>query len=684
MSATLSARQGKDASSGYRPEIEGLRAVASLLVATYHIWLGRVSGGVDVFFVVSALFITTTLLRQVEKTGQVSFTIFWGRLAQRLLPLSMLVLLVVALASIAWFPRPLWDEAIQQTVASALYLQNWQLAFDAVDYLAQGQGASPVQHYWALAVQGQFYLLWPFLVTGAVLVARRRGVPFKTAFAWALTALFVVSMAYSIHATHTNQTFTYFNTFARLWEFCLGAAAALLIPAVNLPKPARVVAGWAGLLGIILCGLIFQVSRVFPGYAALWPTGCALLIILAGTSGSRFGADRLLGAKPMVALGGISYAIYLWHWPILIFYRWFTAQDVVSIPEGVGILGISIALAAITTRLVEDPVRKAAVDLSRRRKLVRFVAAGLAPVLLVSAAWAGYYLDRKEFDSRPISIEHPDYPGARAWEPGYHFHGDPNAPLYPGMLAVKDDVAAIYRDGCSKPDAQWQRTHCIYGARHSKHTLALVGGSHAAHWLPALEPIALRHGWRIVVYNKSNCLFTDVVSTSHVDKKLVPDPWCQKWNADALRILLEDRPEVIFTTSTRGSGPEEHVPDGYLSRWKSLEKAGIRVVAVRDTPWIRFWVPECVEMQGEDDADCNRPTAQMLSRADPVQQLRVRPSNVRFIDMTPYFCNRDQCPPVIGNVIVYRDDSHITAAYARTLAPMLEKRLAVALPPGWM
>jgi peptidoglycan/LPS O-acetylase OafA/YrhL len=338
----------------YRADIQGLRAVASILVATYHIWFGRVSGGVDVFFVVSAVLITRSLLRQIETTGRVNFLEFWSGLARRLLPAALLVLFTVAVASVFWLPRTLWDQTIRQTFTSIFYVQNWQLALDAVDYLQEGQAASPLQHYWALSVQGQFYLLWPIVLAASVALAARLGAKHRTIMLGAFAAIFVASFALSIVETQRNQAFTYFNTFARLWEFCLGAVLAVL-PNVNLRREVRVAFGWIGLAGIISCGAIFQVARVFPGYAASWPVGCAMLIMMAGNSGSRFGADRLLGSKPLVYLGGISYALYLWHWPVLVFYRWFT-DFTVGLVAGLGVLGASIALAAISTRLVENPI----------------------------------------------------------------------------------------------------------------------------------------------------------------------------------------------------------------------------------------------------------------------------------------------------------------------------------------
>jgi peptidoglycan/LPS O-acetylase OafA/YrhL len=669
-------RQSLEKKATYRPDIQGLRAVAALLVATYHIWFGRVSGGVDVFFAVSAFLITTSLLRQLDTKGRVDFVAFWGGLARRLLPAAMLVLFTVALASMIWLPRTLWDKTIEQMVASIFYVENWQLAHDAVDYLAQGRAASPVQHYWALSTQGQIYVLWPIVFAVSIAAAARLRAKPRTIVGGAFAGIFIASFALSIVATRNNQTFTYFNTFARLWEFCLGAWLAFQ-PRVTLNRHLRVAFGWIGLVGIIVCGAIFQVSRVFPGYAALWPVGCAVLIVLAGPSGSRFGADRLLASRPLVYIGGISYGLYLWHWPALVFYRWFTDFMDVGLVAGLGIVTASMALAAVSTRLVENPLRFSGLTLATPGRLAAFVAAGVIPSLLVSAAWADYYVRQKRYDERPISAESADYPGALALENGFKYAGKSHLPLYPGMLAVQHDLSAIYTDGCYRPDADWERQHCVYGDRSSARTLALVGGSHSVHWLPALDAIAKKQDWRIVVYTKSNCIFGDEIGDLQYDE------WCREWNERTLAILLADRPPVIFTTATRGSGAREHVPEGFLTRWRRLQAAGIEVIAIRDTPWMQFWVPECLDMKGHDLSSCSQARANVLATTSPLLHSSNRPPNVSFIDMSEYFCNDTTCPPAIGNVIVYVDDSHITSTYSRTLAPMLSRKLAAVLPEGW-
>jgi hypothetical protein len=243
---------------------------------------------------------------------------------------------------------------------------------------------------------------------------------------------------------------------------------------------------------------------------------------------------------------------------------------------------------------------------------------------------------------------------------------------------VRLDVPAVYPDGCQQDQRRSKPLTCTYGDKQSSRTLFLVGGSHSGHWLPALDIIAKQNGWRLVTYIKSACLFRTR------EKLKRPNPSCEAWNDKVLEILLREKPEILFTTSTNGSGDAERVPQGFIQRWEQLEQAGIKVVAVRDTPWMNFNVAECVETNGLDAPECSRPRAQMLAAVDPAQRLAKKPSNVSFIDLNRYFCTDTTCVPAVGNVMIYRDGDHMTATYARTLAPVLQQELAGVMPPGWI
>src|SRR5690606_1983029 len=234
---------------------------------------------------------------------------FIARLARRLLPPAALVLAGVLAGTLLFLPRTRWSDTLSEVLASAFYYENWQLATSAVDYLANDAAASPVQHFWSLGIQGQFYLIWPLLLAlSTVLATRTRRRP-EAVFLAVNGVVFAVSLTYSVLRTAENQPWAYFDTGARLWELALGGILAIVLPRLRVPHAVRVALGWIGLVALVACGLVLQVSTVFPGYAALWPTGAAVMIIIAGVTGGRFAADRLLTLRPLAYVGGVSYPL---------------------------------------------------------------------------------------------------------------------------------------------------------------------------------------------------------------------------------------------------------------------------------------------------------------------------------------------------------------------------------------
>ncbi|KOX10831.1 acyltransferase family protein [Nocardiopsis sp. NRRL B-16309] len=658
---------------GHRPEIDGLRAVAVLLVAAYHVWLGRVSGGVDVFLLLTGFLITGSLVRAATEEG-IRYGAFLARLAARLVPTAAVVALATLAATWLLLPETRWREAPGDAVAALLHHTNWRLALGSVDYLARDGDTSPFQHFWSLSVQGQFYLLWPALVAAAVWAARRAGRDPRPVLVGALSGVLVLSLAYSVLMTRADQPWAYFDTGARLWEFALGGLLALLLPVLRparVARVARVALGWTGLAALVLCGALLQVSSVFPGYAALWPTLAAVAVVVAGTSGSALGADRLLTLRPLRYLGSISYALYLWHWPVLVVYLAVTERGLATPVGGAAVLAVSVLLAAATT-----PVADRVARLGRgggRRAVVRGAAAALAcllPVLGAAAAWSGQQAaERARWAD--LLADGSSYPGAAA--------GDrvPDLPVYPPLVWAAEDAPVTYADGCNQTTAGTEVITCVYGSRDPVRTVALVGGSHAAHWFPALEEIADARDWRLVNIVKGACLFTDAPQT------YLGEPYtaCAEWNRGVMAELRELRPDTVFTTGTTtsldgsaGFG-EEQVVDGYVDRWRELGDLGIDVVAVRDTPRFGFDVPGCLASSGPEE--CAVEPEGSLAAVSPLDGLDL-PPNVTVLDLTDVFCGPDVCRPVIGNVLVYWDASHIGATFMRTLAPELDRRWASA------
>ncbi|GAA4893259.1 acyltransferase family protein [Streptomonospora salina] len=668
---------GSEGGSGFRPELEGLRAVAVVLVAAYHIWLGRVSGGVDVFLLLTGFLITGSLLRTVERRGRIGFTAFWARLVKRLFPAAAAALGGILVASLLFLPSAGWREVIAGVAASALYVENWHLALNSVDYLAQNSGAGPVQHFWSLSVQGQFYAVWPVLITAVAALARAAGQPLRRVAAAALTLVFAASLAYSVSVTASDQPWAYFDTGARLWELAMGGLLAIAVPHVRLPRLLRILLGWAGLAALVACGLLLQVSTMFPGYIALWPTLAAAAVILAGTTGSRAGADRLLNLRPMHYIGKHAYALYLWHWPVLVCYLEVTDRTQPSIIGGCLVLALSMALAAATRRITEDGVDALTRTRTGSGWSLAVGAAFIAPVLVAAGLWSGHIAHEQR--ERELAVQGPDYPGAAA--PGGAAAGaaaDGGVPVYPAPADAAEDIPVSYDQDCNQGTRESAVLTCTYGPESYDRTVALVGASHAAHWLPALREIAREKSWRIVNITKGSCLFTGAEQLRGGEVYHS----CADWNAGVMAELAELDPDAVFTTATRTnldarSGEVgETVFDGYVRRWRALEEMGIGVVAVRDTPRLDFEAPDCLSENPR--AECVGSASPSMADTSPLAELEGVPGNVAFLDLTDKLCRGGRCPAVIGNVLVYWDRGHITASYMRTLAPILRDRIEAA------
>jgi peptidoglycan/LPS O-acetylase OafA/YrhL len=654
----------------HRPEIQGLRTVASLLVAVYHIWLGRVSGGVDVFFVVSGFLITRSLLGQLEREGKVDALKFWARLVQRLFPNALFILLVVLAGTVLFLPQFRWPSTFDEILASTFYFENWQLATGAVDYLARDNAKSPVQHYWALAVQGQFYFLWPWIFQFARLLSDKLKIERLRALRAVFVSLFILSLGYSITRTHTDQAFTYFDTLARIWEFSMGAFLAVWRVPV-LGNFTRTWISWLGLLMIVLCGVLLRVSTLFPGYAALWPTSAVALILIAGAAPpTRWSATRLLGSKVLSGFGDVSYAFYLWHWPLLVFVQYFSEKNEVGSGYGLLILLLSALLAYSTTRWLESPIRSSALATT---KPFLFGLSLLTPNLLALGLWGGWMMYRT---GQTDGFDSTHYPGARVVRPGAQWTQVKEYPVLPSPLEVKDSLPKIYGDGCHQTHKGTEPVSCEYGDPRANEVWALVGGSHSAQWLPTLEPIAKNRHFKIVSFTKSSCRFGLPQIPGKPGTKSYA---CEVWSSNVVKKLVALKPKFAFMTATIGHGPKEVIPPAYPRRWRQLAELGINVIAIRDNPWFMFDVPECVEKWGRDSSKCSRQRSDVLASYDVLHSRKDIPKNVRFLDFSDYFCQGAVCPPVIGNMLVYRDKHHITTLYASTLTEVLEKELTSIL-----
>ncbi len=660
----------------YRPEIQGLRALAVLMVVVYHVWLGRVSGGVDIFLLISAFLLTGSFARKVESDTPLHLLKYWLHLFKRLLPGVVVVLLAILVGTALLLPRTQWEGIFTQTWASLFYLQNWELAASSVDYYAADHStASPLQHFWSLSIQGQVFILWPLLFAGSAVVARFLKTRYRTVLTVVFSVLFAVSLAFSIWETATNQTFAYFDTRTRLWEFALGSLLALTLPYLNANTITRVVLGWAGLIGMLSCGIVLQVEAEFPGYIALWPLLSAACIMVAGQSGSRFGADRLLTFKPLVRMGDNSYALYLWHWPILVFWLVYSEQSGAGFLDGTVLIAVSILLSVVTTRIVESPVRSWSWASTRRHRMGIVVAVSMALVAAPLSGWQ-YQVNAEERAVAAQTID--DNPGANALSPDFEFVGNPDAAVKP-LISNMGGEWADYDGECY---GTWEPTNpilksCDYMGNPdtATRTIVALGDSHTQQWMSAMGPVARANNWLVILIHKPGCRYAAPIPDNDED--------CNEFNVASQAYTMERMPDAVFTVATRTehSSPDEKVVLGYEQGVQGFLDAGIRVVAIRDNPRFDFPMPECLETKGLDSAECNLPRSQVLAAESPLVALKASMPEVGTMDMSDKFCADGICPGAIGNVYVYMDLDHLTQTYLETMLDDFGARFGKAV--GW-
>lgn len=676
----------------YRPDIDGLRAVAVMLVVIYHIWFGRVSGGVDAFLMISAFFLTGSLLRSWETRGSVRPLQRISRNFRRIVPLAAITVALTSIGSFFLLPASTRVGFIQQAWASLFYFENWKLAFSSIDYYADNATASPFQHFWSLSVQGQVFILWPILFFIAALVLRNLGqARRRTAALYMLSAIFVASLACSIVSTATRQEFAYYDTFSRLWEFAAGGLLAILLPRIHGPKWLFAALGWLGIIGLLSCGAVLDVQSGFPGYLALWPILSVAAIIISGSDPNvRFAPSRFLANPVLLKLGTWSYAIYLVHWPLLIFALNSKGGEHLTWLEGTCLILVSIALAWIMTTLVDQKLRNWSwPDRNWRRSLavvLVFLVLG-STVIGSTQVSATIAANEQEAAAESGSPKNETHPGARVLDPTWTKEVPTDVPLIP-LPHQLDEEWGTFPHSCAEmtpavPDTL-VNTCGMTEFQRGAFTLGVVGNSHPEQWLPALEAIADDQGWNLMAFLKGACKFAIRDPDSYDDPVFGAD--CRSWNDAVLDYLAEADPDAVLTigtstapadaTSPSDWGEKEAVVRGLDEAVERLQASKIPVVLLRDNPRFTFNAYECA-IQDSTGSDCSVSRSQALAPYNP--SLPLAGPGVSILDMSDILCPNGTCPAEIGNVAVYRDTNHLSLAYTETTVFALQPRLMRAL-----
>jgi peptidoglycan/LPS O-acetylase OafA/YrhL len=704
--ASLLASSSGSAGPGFRPDIEGLRAVAILAVVAFH---GSAPGfgggfvGVDVFFVISGFLVTGQLLHPTAGGSLPRLGTFYARRARRILPAAGLVLVVVLAASrLVLSPLRLRDLDLD-ALAAALYVPNWRFAAQQVDYLQAGREVSPLLHYWSLGAEEQFYLAWPPVLLACLLLARYRRLRPPVLLVPALAALTAGSLLLSLRQTQSQQAWAYFGSPARAWQFGIGAALAVAgwyLPSARSAGPWRAPLGWAGLGAVAASVAVLTEASRYPGWAALVPTLGTAAVIGAGTgAGALPGAPtdtgaggltevgRLLGTAPMRFLGRLSFSWYLWHWPAVVLTEAVTGP--LTWPLRTAVAVAAAGPAWLTLRLFEQPIRTSPRLAGRTgRSLVVGAVATALPVLLAvlsltgvaGSSGAGGTATSDGGSSSAAALPRPS-PGSDPFAVAV-----PGGGLVPTAEQGRDDFAR-YPKGCMVEPAVTVSPACRVDAAKGRGRVVLLGDSHAAQWYDAVHEITARRGLELEVLLKGACPLPAISYSPPQLKR--PFTECDSWRENTLRRLAaEPRPVAVLIGSWNRYSPDKAlVADGWQAVVTRLVGLGAPIGYLADTPYPDLDVPACVSGKPVPAAACDFGRAQALPFDPMVEAIGngwVRQTSV--LDLNRYLCppGPATCPVVRGGVLLYRDESHLTRTATLRLEAELEAQLVRTnlLPAG--
>ncbi|NQW55323.1 MAG: acyltransferase [Chloroflexi bacterium] len=659
----------------FRPDIEGLRGIAILLVLLFHAGLPWTPGGfvgVDVFFVISGFLITGKLWRESQQPGGLNIAKFYAWRIRRLLPAALVAVALISLVGLL-IAAPLdRSELAADGAASALSIANMRF-IGAVDYFAPTSSPSPFLHFWSLSVEEQFYLVWPALI---VLLTWRGGSSRRLIAALLIGV--VASFALSMWLTDASPARAFYLLPTRVWQLGVGGLLAL-VGVVGISRRAGALA-WAGLAAVAVAGVALTAEMPYPGLAALLPTAGAVALLYGGAAPS--GPTRLLAAAPLRFLGKISYSLYLWHWPLLVLPIMFLERALTGV-EIVASVAVAIGVSWLSWRFVEQPFRYG--DRSRRATSWSAIRIGVAGILSVALFTQGL---AAALPSSAVAIQPTPGPsGSPAPSPS----GSPvasdgpitlPADLTPTLASARDDEERLRSDGCLAFERVTTPPDCEYGVKGSAITIALVGDSHASHWFPAIEAVALERGWRLLTFVKVSCSFTTLVQRNLALKREYRE--CTTFNEATVARLNQIKPALTIIVNRRTFRPI----DGDIT--SALAGAALGEMVARlpgatailvDTPDPGRDVPACLSKHPDDVRACLFTQDDADNREIGVaERVAAEVSGALLIDLTGEICAAWPCSPIDQSVLIYRDEDHMTETFSRSLAAPLGVEIAKLLP----
>lgn len=696
--------------TGFRPDIEGLRAVAVLAVVLFHAVMPGVGGGyvgVDVFFVISGFLITGLLWREMSTTGSIRLRRFYGARARRLLPASATVGIITAIGSAILLPPLQAPNVLGDGIVSALYVANYQFALQMRNYFDAILPTSPFQHYWSLGVEEQFYLVWPAMIIATAWLIRRarrrthsNATSSKSLYLVVLVLVGTVSFAMSLAATYVVSSFAFFSLPTRAWQLAVGGLVALTAGQWRrLSATPAAIAGWAGLALILLACTLLSATTPYPGTAALLPVLGTALVIGAGCAAPSQGCGRVLALSPMRAIGRVSYSWYLWHWPVLLLAPPLLGHPL-GLAERLAAVLASGGLAVVTLHLVENPLRFAA---SMRRSPIRSLAlGGVATAVAVCVcvallAWVPTPVGHgKPAAALTVTAAPPVGRNIGAYDAAVQnafgqvqtalaAAGELKAVpsnLNPSLADAAAEINAMFLDGCLRKQFQVGQPECATGDAASPTTVALVGDSNATMWSPAFQRVATQRRWRLETLTKSACVPMNLSITNPLRRRVYTD--CEQWRDQIIGRLGAEHPRLVVVSMWRRYGAADlGWEPGYRSydpAWidsltrlvQQLRGIGAEVLVLGPIPDPHSWVPICLSGHLDDATACSPPRSTAVDESGITDEsAATKAGGGQYADVTELFCTADRCPVIVANTLVYPDEDHLTAEYARVLAPVI-------------
>ena len=665
----------------FRPDIEGMRAFAVLSVILYHAGLGHIHGGfvgVDVFFVISGFLITRQLVSSVGRGGLRTLPTFYARRIRRLLPASVVVVVATVLVARFYAP-PLQVRSIAvDGITTTFYGLNYRLAIAGTQYLHQEDAASPLQHFWSLGVEEQFYVFWPLLIVAIMFVGRR----FRTGLlVIVLSAILLASFYYSVTVTRSNAPLAYFSLHTRAWELALGALVAVgAAHLARIPRALGEIAAVAGLGAVVASAFLFDGSTAYPGSAAALPVGGAAMLIAAGC-GPRRRVERLLAEPFLQCVGRVSYSWYLWHWPMLILAP-MVVGHVLNWPSRLFVVWLSLLAALVSYFLIEDPARRF------NRPNLQWIGGGL---LMSGAAIAVGMLVISHLPSmvgtgRAVTVVRAESASPAAIKAMHAALvgglATQNAPrnLVPEPAHAGGDVPQASHTDCHADFLVITQGPCVYGDAKGTRTAVLFGDSHMEQYLPGFATIAAKRHWRIVNWTKSACPPAKITITVPALNRVYTE--CDTWRTLTLARIAALKPDAVIMSQSENNVARSVSPAKFAAATVSTlttlkQTTTARITFIDDLPVPNFDMPGCVAQHLTRVSACVFPLSKAYTYPERHSAVgpAVRQAGVAEVDPRDWFCADGRCAAVVGNMLVYRDPTHMTTHYSNWLAPMVSPML---------